>query len=137
MQKNWNLEITTHPNAEDVNFLTKKINEEVVNKGNAYPFAMYLRKSEEIIAGCNGSIIFGSIYTDQLWVAPAHRRKGLGKKLMEAIHKYGKKNSCRIATVTTMSFQAIEFYKKLGYKIDFVREGYVDNSSCIFLSLKI
>jgi hypothetical protein len=47
----------------------------------------------------------GSIYTDQLWVHPGSRKKGLGHQLMEAVHDYGRKLGCRIATVATMSFQ--------------------------------
>lgn len=122
----------------DLDFFTEKINEESVDQGAAYPFAIFVRSKEGwIIAGCNGSIIFGSIYTDQLWVDPNLRKRGVGKILMEAIHEYGKKHFCTIATVTTMSFQAPSFYQKLGYKIDFSREGYNKGASCIFMSKKL
>ena len=88
----------------------------------------------QIIAGCNGSVIFGSIYTDQLWVHPNYRKNGLGHQLMEAVHDYGRKSECSMATVTTMSFQGAKtFYEKLGYVSDFERPGYTQNSSCIFL----
>ena len=77
---------------------------------------------------------FGSMYTDQLWVHPDHRKKGLGHKLMEAVHDYGRKSECSMATVATMSFQGAKiFYEKLGYVMDFERAGYTQNSSCIFL----
>ena len=79
-------------------------------------------------------MIFGSIYTDQLWVHPAHRTNGLGHQLMEAVHDYGRKLGCRIATVATMSFQGAKtFYKKLGYGLDFERPGYAQNSCCYFM----
>lgn len=130
--------VTDNPSSTDLDFLTKKINEESVAQGAAYPFAIFVRSKEcRIIAGCNGSIIFGSIYTDQLWVDPNLRKRGAGKKLMEAVHEYGKKHGCTISTVTTMSFQAPSFYKKLGYKIDFSREGYNKGASCIFMSKKL
>jgi len=131
-------EILNTPSSEDLDFLTHKINCEAVGQGAAYPFAILVRdKENEIVAGCNGSIIFGSIYTDQLWVDPNLRKHGIGKKLMEAVHEYGKKHGCTIATVATMSFQAPNFYKKLGYKIDFSREGYNKGASCIFMSKKL
>lgn len=131
-------EVTENPSLMDLDFLTQKINEDSIAQGAAYPFAIFIRNKEgEIIAGCNGSIIFGSIYTDQLWVAPNLRKQGLGKKLMEAVHEYGKKQGCTIATVATMSFQAPNFYKELGYKIDFSREGYNKGTSCIFMSKKL
>ncbi|HFF3630113.1 TPA: GNAT family N-acetyltransferase [Legionella pneumophila] len=88
----------------------------------------------QIIEGCTGSIIFGSIYTDQLWVHPEHRGKGLGHKLMAQVHDYGRENECTMATVAIMSFQGAKaFYEKLGYVVDFERAGYTQNSICIFL----
>ena len=129
------LEHTSTPATEDIDFLTQKINQETLSFGEAHPFAFFIRDDKnKIIAGCNGSVIFGSIYTDQLWVHPAHRKNGLGHKLMEAVHDFGRRSGCRIATVATMSFQGAKtFYEKLGYVSDFERPGYTQNSSCIFL----
>jgi GNAT superfamily N-acetyltransferase len=79
-------------------------------------------------------MIFGSIYTDQLWVHPDYRKNGLGHQLMEAVHDFGRRSGCSMATVVTMSFQGAKtFYEKLGYVTDFERQGYTQNSSCIFL----
>lgn len=129
------IEFTTSPMATDIDFLTQKINQETLSFGESHPFAFFIRdEKNQIVAGCNGSIIFGSIYTDQLWVHPAHRKNGLGHKLMGAVHDYGRKSGCQIATVATMSFQGAKaFYEKLGYVVDFERPGYTHSSSCIFL----
>lgn len=129
------LEHTSTPASADIDFLTQKINQETPEFGEAHPFAFFIRdKRNQIIAGCNGSVIFGSIYTDQLWVHPSYRKNGLGHKLMEAVHDYGRRSGCSMATVATMSFQGAKtFYEKLGYVSDFDRPGYTQNSSCIFL----
>ncbi|MDF3054988.1 MAG: hypothetical protein K0Q74_895 [Gammaproteobacteria bacterium] len=129
------IEFTTHPQTDDLDFLTKKINEETSEFGFASSFAFFIRNHVgEIIAGCNGSVIFGNIYTDQLWVHFDHRRAGLGYKLMTRVHDYGRKNGCTMATVATMSFQGAEaFYERLGYVADFTRLGYTKESHCIFL----
>ncbi len=129
------LEFTTSPVATDIDFLTKKINQETPEFGEAHPFAFFIRdEKNQIIAGCNGSVVFGSIYTDQLWVHPDHRSIGLGHQLMEAVETYGRKSGCRIATVATMSFQGAKtFYEKLGYISDFERPGYTHSSSCHFM----
>ena len=133
-----NIEFTTTPNSVDINFLTHKLNEETKEIGSASSFAFFMRDEEgKIIAGCNGSVIFGCIYTDQLWVDQKCRKQGLGKQLMETVHDYGKKNGCAMATVCTMSFQAQGFYEKLGYIINFERHGYTQNSSCLFLQKKL
>ena len=130
-----NIEFTSTPATADIDFLTHKINQETPELGEAHPFAIFIRDDKsQIIAGCNGSAIFGSIYTDQLWVHPDHRKKGLGHQLMEAVHDYGRKSGCAMATVATMSFQGAKiFYEKLGYVSDFERPGYTQNSSCHFM----
>ncbi len=135
MESSLNLQYTSTGASGDIHFLTQKINQETPEFGEAHPFAFFIRdKDNQIIAGCNGSIIFGSVYTDQLWVHPAHRKNGLGHQLMEAVHDYGRKSGCSMATVATMSFQGAKlFYEKLGYVSDFERSGYTSGSSCIFL----
>ena len=130
-----NIEFTSTPQSSEIDFLTQKINQETSEFGSAYPFAFFIRNEVgEIIAGCNGSVVFGGIYTDQLWVRPDHRGSGFGLKLMKQVHDYGLKLGCQIATVSTMSFQgANTFYEKLGYVVDFERNGYANYSSCLFL----
>jgi len=134
MKASVNIQYTFTPKSTDIDFLTQKINQETPEFGSAYPFAFFIRESNEIIAGCNGSVIFGSIYTDQLWVHPDRRKHGLGHQLMEAVHDYGRRSGCSMATVATMSFQGAKtFYEKLGYVSDFERQGYTENSSCHFM----
>lgn len=134
MKSSLNIQYTSTPASADIDFLTQKINQETPEFGEAHAFAFFIRdENNQIIAGCNGSVIFGSIYTDQLWVQPAYRNNGLGHKLMEAVHDYGRKSGCSMATVATMSFQSAKtFYEKLGYISDFERHGYTQHSSCIF-----
>lgn len=129
------IEFTHAPKSTDIDFLTQKINEETPEFSPAYSFAFFVRDGDEkIIAGCNGSVIFGEIYTDQLWVRPSHRKTGLGRQLMERIHQHGLENGCSMATVSTMSFQGARgFYEKLGYRVDFERQGYEKGSTALFL----
>ena len=133
------IEFTTSPMAIDIDFLTQKINQETPEFGEAHLFAFFIRdEKNQIIAGCNGSVIFGSIYTDQLWVHPGSRKNGLGHQLMDAVETYGRRSGCRIATVATMNFQGAKaFYEKLGYVTDFERLGYTQNSSCHFMKKEL
>ena len=119
----------------DIDFLTTMINQETKEFGDACSFAFCIPSEDSrIIAGCNGSIIYGSIYTDQLWVHPDHRKRGLGQRLMNHVHDHGRKQGCTMATVNTMGFQNAEkFYQKLGYEVDFIRHGYINNSHYLFL----
>lgn len=132
---NYVIEYQATPSNKDIDFLTQQINQETLEFGTAYQFAFFIKDADsKIIAGCNGSVVFGKIYTDQLWVHPNYRKQGLGSKLMEKVHTYGSEVSCTMATVSTMSFQnAAQFYENLGYKKDFERFGHVRGSSCLFM----
>jgi hypothetical protein len=73
-------EFTESPNQVDIEFLTQKINVETSAYGKAYPFAFFTRDYENnIISGANGYVIYGVIYTDQLWVDSAYRKQGLAR----------------------------------------------------------
>jgi hypothetical protein len=48
-----NLEHTSTPASEEIDFLTQKINQETSQFGEAYPFAFFIKDEEgHIIAGC-------------------------------------------------------------------------------------
>lgn len=53
------------------------------------------------------------------------------------LYKVQKTRECHFAFVETMSFQALEFYQKMGFKQDFVRTGYAHNTSFHYLSRKL
>ena len=79
MKSSVNIQHTSTPASEDIDFLTQKINQETPEFGEAYPFAFFIRNERnQSIAGRNRSVIFGGIYTDQLWVHSDHRKHGLG-----------------------------------------------------------
>lgn len=105
MKASVNIQYTSTPASTDIDFLAQKINQETPEFGEANPFEFFIRDdNNQIIAGCNGSVIFGSIYTDQLWVHPNYRKNGLGHKLMEAVHDYGRKSNGTMIHSTPIMF---------------------------------
>lgn len=136
------IEFETHPSLQDIELLTNQINFEAAATGIlsiASPFAFFVRDQQRnIIAGCNGSIIYGTIYTDQLWVNTQFRGQGMGQSLMDKVHILGIENGCTMATACTMNFQdAKPFYEKLGYVCDFERQGYTQGTSCCFMKKEL
>jgi len=55
------------------------------------------------------------------------------KKLMKRAFLYGKERGCRFAFLETLSFQAPEFYEKLGFEVELKRDGYDHNTSFYYL----
>ena len=92
-------------------------------------FSLSIKDQEgKIIGGSCGVTMFGSIYTDMLWLDPTIRKQGYGKKLMLEAEKIALERGCSFAIVHTMDFEALAFYQNLGYSIEHIREGYARDS---------
>lgn len=126
-----------NPDSKDVNTLKQGIIDYANSKKGhkpMEPFAFFIRDEQgNVIAGCNGNIGYDWVYVDQLWVSEFLRGKGYGTALMKAAEELGKKKGCVSAAVNTMDWEAPEFYKKLGYRIEFERHGLAKNSVFYYL----
>ncbi len=74
-------------------------------------------------------LFWGQLYIAYLFVEKAYRGQRIGEALMTHALEFGKSKGCTFAFLQTMSFQAPNFYEKLGFKIDFVRPGYLPGYS--------
>jgi N-acetylglutamate synthase-like GNAT family acetyltransferase len=68
-----------------------------------------------IAAGLNGATYFGWLFIEHLWVREDCRKEGFGKKLVTMAEAQAQKRGCRHVYLDTFSFQAPDFYKKMGY----------------------
>lgn len=100
------------------------------------PFSIFIKDSKNhVLGGVSGVSFYGSLYIDSLWVDQTLRNQGWGTKLMHEAEKVGKERNVRFITLNTMDWEALPFYQKLGYAIEFIREGY-DKGSKMFLLRK-
>jgi ribosomal protein S18 acetylase RimI-like enzyme len=76
---------------------------------------------------------WGALHVKYVYVNDAYRNRGLARKLMQQAFVYGLENNCPFAFVETMSFQALEFYKKMGFELEFTRNGYAHKTSFHYL----
>ena len=83
------------------------------------------------VAGNYGS--FGWLYIDQLWVSGDLRGQGYGTKLMAAIEGEAVRHGSNNVYLNTFSFEAPEFYKKLGYTVFAELEDFPPGHKRIFL----
>jgi len=89
---------------------------------------MLLKKSMDINLGNSFNFIFVKICPMK-----ANHFKGWGTKLMHEAENIGRKHGVCFVTVNTMDWEALSFYQKLGYYVEFVRDGYDKNSKMFFL----
>lgn len=86
-------------------------------------FCFVARDGDGGIAGAiTGRAYYNEVHIGDLIVAEAHRGCGLGRRLVGAVEDTYRGGGYDVVTLTTFGFQAPEFYKKLGYGVEFVRE---------------
>ena len=87
--------------------------------------AIFLRDtSAELIAGPYAYTWGGCLDVKLLWVREDFRGRGLGSDLMSAAEREAIARGCHVAMLGTHSFQAPDFYKRLGYEEIGVLDGY-------------
>lgn len=98
------------------------------------PFAFFIKDPErKILGGIKGSSSYGCLHIDSLWVDPTFRTKGWGGELVHAAENLARKRSCTFISLATMDWEALDFYKSLGYDVEFVREGFEKESKMYLL----
>ena len=70
-----------------------------------------------------GHAYYNEVHIRDLIVDEAYRRSGLGSRLVGAVESTFKGTEYDFITLTTFGFQAPEFYKKLGFEVEFIREN--------------
>jgi ribosomal protein S18 acetylase RimI-like enzyme len=89
------------------------------------PFA-YVAKDDsgKIMGGIRGWRIFCEIYVDELCLKREIRNRGIGKTLLEIVEKEINDGQCDNINLHTNNFQeAVKFYEKCGFKVEFIRKN--------------
>lgn len=96
--------------------------------------SFYITNSKkEVLSVIVCSLFWGALHIKYVWTHKNYRKKGYASKLMEEIFAFAKEHNCPFAYVETMNFQAPDFYKKFGFKIELERKGYAKNSSLYYM----
>lgn len=69
-----------------------------------------------LVAGLSGFTWGGYAKVEYLWIAEAHRRRGLGRRLLAAAEAEARARGCTLVVLDSHDFQAPGFYAKLGYE---------------------
>lgn len=95
----------------------------------------FVAEDEGKIAGViTGRAYYNEVHIGDLIVGSDCRKSGIGSNLVRAVEDAYKGKGYDKITLTTFGFQAPEFYKKLGYELEFVREDKNPKLSKYFLA---
>lgn len=79
-----------------------------------------------LIGGAIGRTWGGCCELLELWVAPECRRLGIGSELLTRFEQHARQRGCRSFYLTTLSYQAPDFYRRHGYGAIASIAGYPD-----------
>ena len=70
-----------------------------------------------VVGGLVGATYLGWLHVHALWVPEELRGNGYGEKLLSRAEEEAVRRNCRRAFLETLSFQALGFYEKRGYRV--------------------
>ena len=100
-------------------------------------FCFAAEEDGKILGVITGRAYYNEVHIGDLIVASSVRKGGIGSKLVRAVEDNYRGNGYDKITLTTFGFQAPEFYKKLGYEVEFVREDKDPKLSKYFLAKQL
>ncbi len=77
-----------------------------------------------LIGGLTGKTFWDWLYIDILWVDKSARMQGLGSALVQKAEAIAIDRGCHSAYLWTESFEAPDYYPKLGYRKFVVKEDF-------------
>ena len=129
------LKISETTNKEEMKFVSKGLHEyveghvgELRKKYTEIGIKLIIKNHEgKIIGGINAGTTLRTMYIEELWIDEDYRGQGYGKELMMMAEKMARENSCISGQTWVLSFQAPEFFRKLGYEAFGISEGWYPN----------
>ncbi len=132
------LELDEHPNSEDFRVVldgVRSFNRAHTGNERPRPVAYFLRnEAGQIVGGVQGNLWGRSTHIDALWVDDNYRGRGFGSQLMKAIEDYAAAHGHPLIYLETTSFQALPFYRGLGYETFGQLDEISDGHTLFFLS---
>lgn len=100
-------------------------------------FCFAAEEDGNILGVITGRAYYNEVHIGDLIVASSVRKGGIGSKLVRAVEDNYRGKGYDKITLTTFGFQAPEFYNKLGYEVEFVREDKDPKLSKYFLAKQL
>ena len=131
------LQVLDEASFRDIAFLEERINEHnyaTTGFREGRLLVILLKDPDgDIYAGLSGHTWGGTCELKFVWVSEERRRSGIGSRLLRAAEEEARLRSCRKIVLSTHSFQAPGFYRKMGYAVTGEFSEYPRGHSQIFL----
>ena len=117
----YTISMDDQPSEADIRTLIHNLvsyNETQTEKENWQKLAFFIRDElGNMVGGIYCYTHWGWLFISHLWVAKLLRNQGYGTELVARAEQEAIRRGCRQAYLDTYDFQAVGFYRKLGYKV--------------------
>ena len=125
---------STEKDSEAVHRLLQEYNAPYMTKSSDFSFC--IEEDEKILGGIVAESLFDTVEVEYLCVKPELRGQGLGRRLIGLVEQKAREAGMRRILLNTYSFQAPEFYRKLGYQQLFeISPAYQNYAQYYFMKL--
>ena len=91
-------------------------------------------KPQKLVGGLVSYIDWGRwLYIDTIWVDADYRKRGIGEYLVTSAEQKAINKGIKRARLYTFDFQALSFYKKLGYTVYGELEDFPEGHTAYYL----
>ena len=121
-----NIEYKEELNEELYKFIDSEFNKYSEKNGvvcNYKPFAFLAKEDDKIVGIITGHSYYEEVHIGDLVIIEEYRHKNIGSQLVQAVEEKFKGKGFNNINLSTFEFEALGFYKKCGYKVEFTREN--------------
>lgn len=105
---------------------------------NARDFAATVRDDHgELIGGIQGWTWGATGWVERFWVREDGRHRGIGTRLLAAVESEARARGSRQLALTTHTFQAPDFYRRLGFEVVGELADYPANHASVLLRKRL
>lgn len=90
---------------------------------NYKSFSFIAKEDEKFVGIITGNSYYKEVHISDLIIIDEYRNKHIGSKLVQTVEDYFKDKGFENINLTTYGFQAPNFYKKCGFKVEFIRKN--------------
>lgn len=113
---------------DEIETITERLLTEYDSENNAnyhfQRFAFMANENGKHVGYIYGFSYYAEVTINNLVVSKEYRGRGVGKRLVNWTFNYFKNKNFNNLNLVTNEFQAPEFYRKCGFKLEFIRKNY-------------
>ncbi len=105
---------------------------------NARPLAVVVRDTEgRVLGGLEGELRWMWLFIAHLWLPESLRGRGQGSALLERAEAVARELGATGVYLDTLEFQALEFYRRRGYDVYGILDGFPPGSRRFYLQKRL